>query len=339
MRAFITGITGFAGSHLTEHLLASGDRVLGCSHSGCWRPHTPAVLRPLSLLAWDVTAGVADHVRSAVAEFDPDCLFHLAAISVPRDCGASEPSRQAWEANVHGTQAVLRLAATLPRRPRVLLASSCHVYAPVPPARPLVREDAPTVPAGGYGKTKLAAESELLQAVAEEGLDAVIARAFQHAGPRQDARLAISEWCRQLVSPEAERVRVQSLSSCFDLSDVRDVVRAYRLLAIHGRAGEIYNVGSGVGRTSGDLLAQLQSLANCRLPVAEVAPAAIQQPLADTTRLRQATGWQPWISVERTLQDTLAFWRAAAVQGAVPANGATEAATQTDLDPPRLHSS
>ncbi len=231
MKAFVTGITGFAGTHLAEHLLASGDVLLGCSRDGRWKAHTPDALRSLPVLAWDVASAISEESRRALAAFEPDCLFHLAAVSVPRECGTEEPTSYAWEANVQGTQAVLRLAASLSRRPRVLLVSSCHVYAPVSRQRPTVAEDAPTGPTAGYGKTKLAAEAALLRAVTEEGLDAVIARAFQHAGPRQDARLALSEWCRQLLAPEADAVRVRSLDSYFDISDVRDVVRAYRLLS------------------------------------------------------------------------------------------------------------
>lgn len=319
MKAFVTGITGFAGTHLAEHLLASGDVLLGCSRDGRWKAHTPDALRSLPVLAWDVASEISDESRRALAAYKPDCLFHLAAVSVPRECGAEEPTSYAWEANVQGTQAVLRLAASLPRRPRLLLVSSCHVYAPVSRQRPRVAEDAPTGPTAGYGKTKLAAEAALLRAVTEDGLDAVIARAFQHAGPRQDARLALSEWCRQLLAPEADAVRVRSLDSYFDISDVRDVVRAYRLLAIHGCAGEIYNVGSGVCRRSGDLLAQLQTLTDCRLPVVETTSGVIQQPIADATRLCQATRWQPQVPIMQTLADTVSFWRSLAGHGAMQA--------------------
>jgi GDP-4-dehydro-6-deoxy-D-mannose reductase len=192
----------------------------------------------------------------------------------------------------------------------VLLVSSCHVYAPVPRGRATVAEDAPLGPTGGYGRTKLAAESELTRAVADEGLDAVIVRAFQQAGPRQDPRLMLSEWCRQMLAPGTAAVRVKSLDSYFDMSDVRDVVRAYRLLAAQGRRGEIYNVGSGVCWRSGDLFERLRVLAGCDRPAVEVAPGATQQPVADTTRLHGATGWRPEIPIDRTLADTWAFWQA-----------------------------
>ena len=254
MRAFVTGITGFAGTHLTEHLQAGGDFVLGCSRDGRWRAHTPAALRSVPLVAWDVTVPVRNEVRRALVEFAPDCIFHLAAVSVPRECGSGEPTPLAWQANVEGTQTVLRLAATLPRRPRVLLASSCHVYAPVTPDQAVVREDAPLGPAGGYGKTKLVAESELLRSVAEEGLDGVIARAFQHAGPRQDPRLMLSEWCRQIIDPQPVPVRVLSLNALFDLSDVRDVVRAYRLLSV------AWHLRRGVQRRQRRVLAERRSV-------------------------------------------------------------------------------
>ncbi len=309
MRAFVTGITGFAGTHLTEHLQAVGDLVLGCSRDGRWRSDTPAALQPVPLLAWDLTAPLPDEIRRALVDFAPDCIFHLAAVSVPRECGSAEPTPLAWQANVEGTDAVLRLAATLPQRPRVLLASSCHVYAPVTQDQPVVREDAPVGPAGGYGKTKLVAESQLLRAVAEEGLDGVIARAFQHAGPRQDPRLMLSEWCRQIIDPRPQPVRVLSLNAFFDLSDVRDVVRAYRLLALQGDCGTVYNIGSGVCWRSGDLFDRLRAIAGRDCPAVELAPGLTQQPIADTSRLHAATGWAPAIAIGQTLSDTLQYWR------------------------------
>lgn len=318
MRAFVTGITGFAGTHLTEHLQTGGDLVLGCSRDGRWRAHTPAALRSVPLVAWDVTAPIRDEVRRALVEFAPDCIFHLAAVSVPRECGSGEPTPLAWQANVEGTRTVLRLAATLPRRPRVLLASSCHVYAPVTHQRAVVREDAPLGPAGGYGKTKLAAESELLRSVAENGLDGVIARAFQHAGPRQDPRLMLSEWCRQIIDPQPPPVRVLSLNAFFDLSDVRDVVRAYRLLAAQGNCGAVYNVGSGVCWRSGDLFDRLRTIAGCDCSAIERSPGLTQQPIADTSQLRAATGWTPAVPIDQTLADTLEYWRRWSAERVVP---------------------
>ncbi len=309
MNAFITGITGFVGTHLAEHLLGCGDAVLGCSRHGRWRADAPTSLYALPVLSWDVALPGSETLKNALAAFAPHCIYHLAALSIPRECGASEPTPQAWQANVEGTRRVLELAAALPNRPRVVFASSCHVYAPMSPGQAMVQEDARLGPAGGYGKTKLAAEAEVRRAVDECQTDGVIVRAFQQAGPRQDARLMLSEWCRQMVGTDHQSMRVLSLDSFFDLSDVRDVVRAYRLLAAQGRRGAIYNVGSGVCHRSGDLLERLQAIADSVRPVVELTPGITQQPIADTQRIRTETGWRPTIALDQTLADTLDFWR------------------------------
>ena len=307
MRAFITGITGFAGTHLAEHLLAQGDRVLGCSYPGHWLPNTPVSLTTsVDLMAWDVSECVPLAVRRSLEEFEPDCVFHLAAVSVPRACGHGAPSSRAWAINVQGTRNVLDLAAALPRRVRVLLTSSSYVYAPIGADSPVVSENAPLGPTGAYGKTKLAAEGELLRAAAH-GLEGISVRAFQHAGPRQDPRLMLSEWCRQIVDDSTETVRVLNLDSYFDMSDVRDVVSAYRTLILQGRPGT-YNVGSGICRRSGDVLQQLLAIAKCDKPIVEVQPGIRRQPIADISRLQRETGWKPEIPIEQTLADACDYW-------------------------------
>jgi GDP-4-dehydro-6-deoxy-D-mannose reductase len=309
LRAFITGITGFAGTHLAEYLAACGDQVAGCSRTGQWQAgRSIASPAAVELLAWDVADDAPADVRARLTALAPDWIFHLAAVSVPRDCGQRDPTGRAWAVNVHGTRQVLRLAAALPNRPRVLLASSSHVYAPVQDGNLVLREDACCEPSGAYGRTKLAAEGELLRAIAADGLEAIIARTFLHAGPRQDPRLMLSQWCRQIVDQHATCVQVLNLDSYFDLSDVRDIVRAYRLLALHGATGT-YNVGSGVRRHSGELFQQLQALAGCDKPVVELEPGVRRQPVADITRLQRDTGWQSEIDLEQTLRDSLAYWK------------------------------
>jgi GDP-4-dehydro-6-deoxy-D-mannose reductase len=215
MRAFITGITGFAGFHLAEHLLACGDEVLGCSTTGVW---PTAVPRELTLsaeaIAWDISRddGLSDAARRRIASFAPTSLYHLAAVSVPDLCGEGEPTPAAREVNVAGTRRVFELARSLSPPPRVLYVSSSHVYAPVAFEHNLVSEDAPLGPRRGYGITKLAAEQLACQA-ADEGLDVLIARAFQHAGPRQGPRMMLSEWISQLAADDDSPVRVRTLDA------------------------------------------------------------------------------------------------------------------------------
>ncbi|OHB86683.1 MAG: hypothetical protein A2V98_11060 [Planctomycetes bacterium RBG_16_64_12] len=311
-RALITGISGFAGGFLAEHLLACGDAVLGCSPDGTWEESSPDPLHNrVELLAWNLgdSQGISQESLRRIEQFRPDTIYHLAALSVPEDCGQNEPVPVATAVNVAGTRRVLELAASFGWRPRVVFTSSSHVYAPVDPRSPKVREDAPLAPASAYGRTKLAAEREVCRAVEQDDCDAVIVRAFQHTGPRQNARMMLPQWAEQIARGGTEPLKVHTRDAWVDLSDVRDVVRAYRLLAEHGRRGEVYNVGSGISRRAGDILDLLQGMAEVDRPVVQSRPGFKQDPVADATRLIRATAWRAAIPLEQTVADTLAWWR------------------------------
>lgn len=308
----ITGITGFAGGFLAEHLLACGDSVLGCSADGAWEAASSPLIRDtVDLVEWNLASdgGLSDEARRRIEAFGPEIIYHLAAISIPQDCGKKEPSTAAVAINVEGTRRVLRLAGALSTRPRVVFVSSSLVYRPVSFDSPKVAEDALLEPAGAYGQTKLAAENVVARAVREEGRDAVIVRAFQHTGPRQNDRMMLPEWAKQLASDGDGPVRIHTREARIDVTDVRDVVRAYRLLGEGGVAGEVYNVGSGVSRLTGDVFDRLYHLAGSDRAVEETLPGAKQDHVADTDRLVGLTGWRPEISLEQTVADTLEYWR------------------------------
>lgn len=349
-RALITGVTGFAGGFLAEHLLDCGDAVLGCSADGTWlagRKPSASVQNSVELFAWDLAEGEApsDEARRRINDSRPDVIYHLAALSVPEDCGLDEPTPRAVAVNVEGTRRVLALAASLSWPVRVLFISSSLVYAPVDSGSARVDENAPLGPRRGYGKTKLAAEELVLRACRRpplrggaRGCDAVIARAFQHTGPRQEARMMLPSWARQFAAGGNVRssdfgrdlppkggttnmkpVEVYTLDAQMDLSDVRDVVRAYRLLAERGRRGEVYNVGRGTECSSGNVFEMLRALADPTRPVVETRPGPRWNPVADITRLVDTTGWKAEISLEKTVADTLHWWqeREAAGRGKV----------------------
>jgi len=330
-RAFITGITGFVGSHLAEHLLACGDRVFGTGVKAEWEdPLVPQSLRDVSLLEWDLRRDPSDALRETLAEQAPTVIYHLAAVSIPALCGETEPTELATQVNVDGTRRVLELAESLPDRPRVLVVSSSYVYgranAPLPNPLPSgerehlaplpsgergrlrVDETARAAPHRGYGITKLAAEELTREAAAAGRLDCVIARPFNHTGPRQTPELMLPEWCRQFAAG-TDPVTVHTLDAWLDLTDVRDIVRGYRLLAEHGRCGAVYNLGSGIMRRSGDLFRRLHELAGGDRPYVESQPGEKHQPIADCTRLLEATGWRPRISLWQTIGETFGYWR------------------------------
>jgi GDP-4-dehydro-6-deoxy-D-mannose reductase len=242
-------------------------------------------------------------------------------VSIPADCGLDEPTAAAIAVNVEGTRRVVELAASLPSRPRLLFTSSSYVYGKADPRQPVVGETAPTVPRRGYGKSKLAAERIILAAVEEGRLDAVIARSFQHTGPKQGPRMMLPEWaaqcagfineggritCRREATPETP-IEVHTQNAHVDVVDVRDTVRAYRMLAEEGERGGIYNVGSGRGRRTGDILAMLLEISGTRRPVVELRGGVKYDPIADLSRIR-SLGWEPEILIEETVAAVWHYW-------------------------------
>lgn len=312
MRAFVTGVTGFAGGWLAEHLLAEGDLVLGCSASALWPPWASQTLKAeVQLVHWDIgdPAGLTADPRNEITRFAPECIYHLAAISVPDECGLDQPTARAIAVNVDGTARVLELAAALPRCSRILFTSTSHVYAPVEEGRCVVDENSPLGPVRGYGRTKLAAEALLRHAVSEGEADVIIARAFQHTGPRQRPPLMVPQWAEQFGRGNFEPIRVKNPNTFLDLSDVRDVVRAYRLLVKLAEPGGVYNVGSGRNVCNGDVLAQLVALAGGAREIEAESRLRRQDAIADVHRLQERTGWSPRIPLEQTVADVYEYWR------------------------------
>ncbi|MCA9268543.1 MAG: NAD(P)-dependent oxidoreductase [Planctomycetales bacterium] len=308
MRAFVTGITGFAGSFLAEHLLSERDAALGCSLHGRWDALTPShVPQQVDLFGWDIAAPAPAAVVDRVRRFAPQVIYHLAGISLPQRCGTQEPTPEAISVNVEGTRHVLDLAAQIDPHPRVLFVSSRYVYggptsSESPPA------DAHRVsPQSAYGKTKLAGEQAALAMLDSHHVESVIARAFNHTGPRQWPPLLLPQWCQQLIQGQRP-LEVYNPNVWLDLCDVRDVVRAYRLLAMHGRPGAAYDVGSGSACRCGDLLAQLTALAAPDWPLAAKTNEEQHLALADTGAIFAETGWQAEIPLAQTLRDTWQFW-------------------------------
>lgn len=302
-RALVTGITGFVGGHLAEHLLGCGDEVLGIAAPNQALPEPAS---RVAALEWDLGRDSPETIAEPVARFAPQHVYHLAAISIPADCGLDTPAPEAWAINVEGTRRVLEMAAGLNPRPRLLVMSSSHVYGSSAADRPL-DEQVPLDPRGGYGRTKLAAERAAHEARRRYGLEVVVVRAFQQAGPRQSPRMMLSAWARQFAAG-ADPVEVHTLDFSLDLSDVRDTVRAYRLLLERAPSGEIYNVGSGRACSGRELLAIFRRLAGPRR-IVQLHPACHAEPVANIAKLTARTGWTPETPIETTVADTLDWWK------------------------------
>lgn len=309
-RALVTGISGFVGGHLAEHLLAGGWEVWGCSQR---RPSTFRLPDEVHHLPADLTD--ADAVAEVVRQSQPQVLFHLAALA------AVAPShQQPWETlrtNI-GMQANV-LEAVRHHRPdcTVLTIGSGEEYGLVAAEDNPLTEEAPLRPASPYAVSKLAQDFLGLQYHLAYGLRAVRVRPFNHIGPRQGPGFVAADFARQLAAAEAGLVepviRVGNLSAERDFTDVRDVVRAYGLLVEQGTPGEVYNVASGRATAVSALLDML--LAECRVAVDVVPdpermrPSDVPIMVGDYTKLRRATGWRPEIALERTVKDLMNHWR------------------------------
>jgi GDP-4-dehydro-6-deoxy-D-mannose reductase len=260
----------------------------------------------------DITDGPA--LQAAVADAAPDAIYHLAAIS---NVGESwQAPERTFEVNAIGTLHLLEAARQQSSAPTVLLGCSSEVYGRVGPDELPLTEDAPLRPVSPYAASKVAAEFLGLQAFLAHDLPVIRVRAFNHIGPGQAPSFVVSSLARQIVQAALRgsgQLSVGNLSPQRDFTDVRDVVRAYRLLVERGVAGEVYNVCSGEAVAIEDVAHRLLTLAGVELAL-EVDPErvrSVEMPVlrGDPSRVIAATGWRREHSLDETLSDVLAAWR------------------------------
>ena len=304
----ITGATGFAGSHLL-------DRLAGRAPLVAWyRPGRPAPAARSGIVWEPVDLRDRSGVAGAVARSRPSRIYHIAG--APRVDTAWSNILPHLETNVLGTHHLLEAVREAGEPSRVLVVSSGMVYR-VNDEPVALDEDAPLVPASPYGLSKLAQEQLALRAATEDGVEIVLARPFNHAGPRQDSAFAVAGFARQIALIEAGRgeavIHVGNLDAVRDLTDVRDVADAYERLMQAAPSGRPYNVCSGRGVRIGDVLDEL--IRQSRVPVRvavdpdRLRPSDTPRFVGNPNRIRQELGWMPRHALVDTLRDTLEWWR------------------------------
>jgi GDP-4-dehydro-6-deoxy-D-mannose reductase len=295
VRSLITGGRGFVGTWLADHLREQGDEVVAIDYEV------------------DVTDPVV--LLEAVTAAAPDAIYHLAALTHVGD--SWKDPLQVLQVNVIGTAALLAAARQCGTDPRVLVTSSAEVYGAVtdPSLMPL-DELTPTAPLTPYAASKLAAEALIGQAFRGHGQEVIVVRPFNHIGPGQTPNFAVPALAKRIV--EADRrgdssIAVGNLAARRDFTDVRDVVKAYRMLIESGTPGEVYNVCSGHDVAIEEIATTLLRLAGTSLEFktdpALTRPVEVPVLRGDPTRLQHATGWKPEISLDQTLADVLQYWR------------------------------
>jgi len=314
MRALVTGVSGFVGGHLAEHLVAQGDLVVGLSASGQWPAELTHLGKTVRIEPFDLVERDEAELAELVRRKQPEVIYHLAAQSNPQ--GSLTDPRGTWTVNLVGSLNLLEAVKSSGLKPRVILVGSGVSYGNPAPEFIPVREDCPLRPNNPYAASKAAVDLLGIQHHLANGTDVVMVRPFNHAGPRQSSRYVLAALALQVAEVESGRrdcLEVGNLDVVRDFTDVRDVVRAYRLLAQGGVPGEVYNLGSGQGTKIADALEHLRSLANEPIPVRVDAGRvrAVDMPflVTDASKLRDTVGWTPSFTIEQTLADMLDFCR------------------------------
>jgi len=299
VRVLVTGGNGFVGGFAIAAFRARGDEVFAAGRGA-------SDMMPLDLSDSLNLRGVIDIAQA-------DAIVHLAAQAfVPQSI--ADPL-ETFDVNAMGTARLLeairgaRDAGGID--PRVLIISTAEVYGAQRPSAFPLKETASLHPANPYAASKVAAEAYALAAARTYGLDVMVARAFNHIGPGQDERFAVSSFAVQLARiarggpPE---LLVGELSAERDFLDVRDVVAAYLALLDRGERGEIYNVCSGSAIAIRDVLRMLVTTARVAVEIREeparMRPSDTPRFVGDGTKLREATGWSPQIALATSLRDT-----------------------------------
>jgi GDP-4-dehydro-6-deoxy-D-mannose reductase len=315
MRALITGITGFAGSHLAEFLLAEHPdvEVFGLYR---WRSRMENIehLRSkITLLECDLRDYTSVHAALSTAR--PDYIFHLAAQSfVPSSWTAPN---ETLTTNVSGQTNLFEAIRALGLDPVVQLACSSEQYGLVLPDEVPIKETNPLRPLSPYAVSKVAQDYLGYQYFMSYGLKAVRTRGFNHTGPRRGHVFVTSNFCSQVASIELGLqepvIRVGNLDAVRDFTDVRDMVRAYWLAVTKGKPGEVYNIATGEGIVIREMLDKIVKLAQVEVRIetdpARLRPSDVEILIGDSSKFRADTGWEPRIPFDQTLRDLLDYWR------------------------------
>jgi GDP-4-dehydro-6-deoxy-D-mannose reductase len=313
MRALITGITGFAGSHLAEFLLAEGLEVFGTRRVRSPLDNVTGITDRVTLIDCELTDASA--VNAMLARAKPDLVFHLAAQSFVQ-ASWTYPGYTLFN-NVGAQLNLFEGLRQHAPEARVQIAGSSEEYGKADEKDLPLREDSPLRPLSPYGVSKVAQDMLAYQYFESYGLKTVRTRAFNHSGPRRGEVFATSNFAKQIAEIEAGKrkpvIMVGNLDAKRDFTDVRDVVKAYHLACTEGEPGEVYNIASGKAVTIREVLDILSELAQREVKVqadpARMRPSDVLALCGDAGKLTAATGWKPAIPLKQTLSDLLDYWR------------------------------
>jgi len=315
MRALITGVTGFAGSHLAEYLLAHQPdvEVWGIYRWRSRMENLEGVRNRVRMIECDLRDFTSVH--HALEHARPDLIFHLAAQSfVPSSWKAPNDT---LVTNITGQTNIFEACRFLGLDQVIQIACSSEEYGMVHPDEVPISEQNPLRPLSPYAVSKVAQDMMAYQYFESYGLKTVRTRGFNHTGPRRGDVFVESNFSKQIVSIEyglqEPVIKVGNLEAVRDFTDVRDMVRAYWLAVTKGKPGEVYNVATGSGITIQELLDRLLALSGAKVRVEEdperMRPSDVLRLIGDASKFRGDTGWAPEVPFDQTLRDLVSYWR------------------------------
>lgn len=312
-KILITGVAGFAGRYLLEHLLmhSAGDALHGTYYSIDSLDSLSSL--PATFHQADLTK--KEEVERVIQSIMPDEIYHLAASSATGE--SFEDPGAILTNNILSQVYLLEAVRKLDLDTKVIVISSSDIYGAVSKDMLPLNENAPFMPSNPYAVSKIAQDYLALQYFISYGMRTVRVRPFNHIGPRQTDKFVVARFAKKIAEIEKglcpPTIEVGNMETKRDFTDVRDIVVAYTILMEHGQDGDVYNVGSGTSYRIGEILEKLLSLSTKEIGIQEnkelLRPSDTPELLCDYSKIREKFGWKPTISLEVTLKNTLDYWR------------------------------
>jgi GDP-4-dehydro-6-deoxy-D-mannose reductase len=312
VKNLITGIHGFAGSHLADWLLKQNEEVSGIARQGAGGGNVKHIEDKIQVLAADVKDKEA--LKKVLAKVRPRRIYHLAAVTFVPD--AEKDGTEVFDTNFTGTLNLLKAVKELQLNCRILFVGSSEAYGRLTEKKSPVKETELLQPVSLYGVSKASAEMLAQSYFLRDGLDVVRVRPFNHIGPGQNSRFVCSAFARQIAAIEKGKDAVMqtgNLETYRDFMDVRDTVRAYHAVMEKADAGDVFNVCSGQAVSVQSILDGLLEISGIPIRIErdpklyrEEKPARVS---GDPSCLTERTGWRPEIPFRQTLRDLLHHWR------------------------------
>ncbi len=312
-KALITGVTGFAGSHLAELLLKEGVQVHGIQR---WRSKNDNIVHIINKIYFHEADLLDAHsLYKVIDEVRPNYIFHLAAQSYVQSSWASPANT--LEVNIIGSVHLFEAVRKSGLDIVIQIACSSEEYGKVKKSELPIKETNPLRPLSPYAVSKLAMDYLGYQYYESYNMKIIRTRGFNHTGPRRGDVFSESTFAKQIAEIEKGKrepvVLVGNLEAVRDYTDVRDMVRAYYLAVQRCQPGEVYNISTGRGWKIKDVLDILLSMSKKKIKVVKdknrMRPSDVEILIGDATKFKKQTGWEPEIPFKKTLQDLLDYWR------------------------------